>query len=399
MGTEPEVINPNEDLTADEEVSGETAGSWDDLDHEVGEESAPKPKAKAEPKKKDETEDYEDDEDETLENDDDDYEESEKEDDGEKPKPITKIRGKGISMTNSKGEEMKVSSSDTFPVKMDGEIQQVSIKDLTADYSGQKVYNEKFSELGKDRGEFTERLNTLNDYVQDIFDSAAKMGESEDKTEVAYEIIRKISGLTGGDSIALTKQLSDAFIQEGIGLSGMDERDREIWDLKRERELGKLNSAVTQKMADSADRNRQSRTQNAELMDNYSISDERAKELETELGQHSSDEITPELVVRFDRLSMAMDVISELSPDSSNDVGLRNQLTTFAIDDPTITREDLAYILKQTLGNPEEDNDKSNDNLSKKIRDNSRSSRKPKRKTESKPERAFSRSEDLWGDL
>ena len=295
---------------------------------------------------------------------------------------------------------MKVSSSDTFPVKMDGEIQQVSIKDLTADYSGQKVYNEKFSELGKDRGEFTERLNTLNDYVQDIFDSAAKMSESEDKTEVAYEIIRKISGLTGGDSIALTKQLSDAFIQEGIGLSGMDERDREIWDLKRERELGKLNSAVTQKMADSADRNRQSRTQNAELMGQYSISEERAKELETELGQHSSDEeITPELVIRFDRLSMAMDVISELSPDSSDDVGLRNQLTAFAIDDPTITKEDLAYILKQTLGEPEEDNDESNDNLSKKIRGNSRTSRKPKRKTESKPERAFSRSEDLWGDL
>ena len=400
--TTEESVNPNSDLSADEEVKGESAGSWDDLDHEVGPANKPKAAAKEKeaPKKKDESEDYEEDEDgKTLDDEeDDDYEESEKSDDGKKPEP--KTRGRQLTLTDSKGLESKLSAKMTVGVKMDGEIQQVPISDLVDGFSGKETYNQKFSELGEERTKFTERLHTLNDYVQNIFDTASKIEGSENKTETAYEVIRMIAGLSGGDSMSLTKQLSDVFIQEGIGLSGMDERDRENWDLKRQLELGKLNTDITQRISDSADRNRQSRDQNAELMGKYSISDERAKALETELSDMSSDEVTPDLIIRFDRLSMAMEAISKARPGAKDDTDLRNQLTRFAIDDPDLTEEDLISILEQSQpdsGNSDED--ATNDNLSKKMRGNTRKERKPKRKTETKPTRAFSRSEDMWDDL
>lgn len=396
-----ESVNPNEDLTSDEEVRGETSGSWDDLDHEVGPAEKPKAvkEAKAGKKKKDETEDFEDGE-ETLDDDDDDddYEEAEKEDDKKKPEP--KVRGRAITMLNKKGEETKVLASNTVGVKMDGEIQQVPVSDLVDSYSGKVVYDQKFSDLGRERSEFTERLHTLNDYVQNIFDTAGKIEESENKVETAYEVIRMIAGLSGGNSKLLTKQLSDVFINEGVGLSGMDERDRENWDLRREIELGKMDSDITQRISEGADLSRQTRTQNAELMETYSISDERAKDIAADLADYSSDEVTPELIIRFDRLAMAMDAISEVRPNANGDVELRNKLTRFAIDDPSLTKQDLEYILKESQGeNSQDGDDDSNENLSRKVRGNQRKPRKKARKSENKPERVFSRSEDMWGDL
>jgi hypothetical protein len=377
---------------------------FDDMTEGGGDEVTVAPRSKEQVKKAEEPEEEEEElEEEGDEEEEEDEEESEEEEEESKTQTVKpKVKGKKIKIADAEGNELAINTGVEIPVKVDGKQEAVPLQELINNYSGAQAYDQKFSELSEERKGFENNLNILNDHMERVAEVASEIPKSENKTAKTYEFIHLISKLSGANAKEFTKLMSDVFIEEGRKLADMDERDYENWQLKREIELGKIDSEVSSKIKEGAERKSQTRQQDQEILTKYDIEADEFTKIKDFLNETYPDQkIGTQQVVYFQRLNLARSAVEEVAPEHAEDADLRDQLANFAVSNPEMTFDDLKQIVKETYGDANKEKEKEEEEstsrtLRRKLGKRATKKTAKKKARTATPSKRLQNASDIW---
>lgn len=221
----------------------ENLETFDNLDSQVN---------NLEPQEEKKEEDEEDDKKEDEEEGKEDKPEDEKEDSGEKKETPEeekkeegeeKPKGKTIKAFQD-NKKIEIPQDAMLKVKVDGKWEKVSVGDLRDNYSGQKAWDEKFSEVNEKEKTLTAKERELQE-VQGYIKN--QMTEVKDSVSQALQdngnpmdAMSKMIDLLGVDSYDFNKALFDHMSEELVTLNQMDEYEQKAyWLEKRNEHLSK----------------------------------------------------------------------------------------------------------------------------------------------------------------
>lgn len=308
-----------------EQAPGESAVSFDDLEHIDEIQSAQKKsEKKAEPKKTSEALDKklgakdQKPKKKSAEPDDEGTKEVEVEDSLEdvasdkenvKPKKLVKLK--------SGNETSEIDAEAKIPHKIDGVETEVSVQELLNNYSGKVAWDKRFTELEGQRRTF----KTEQAKLQNNIDSVMKTWTEGNDPEGAFYVMAEKFGY---DPIKLRKDLYDSMIPGLEKYYGMSEAERKQADLEFENKLLKkqTESEATRRANEEASRALDSKVKTLQEAHQISQTDfvSRYDELETLVKEGKlTQEITPDFVAETivkDKLWTAMDeVLGQSAPE------------------------------------------------------------------------------------
>ena len=269
-------INPNSQLNAMEKKEDDP----EDKD-EKKEESAKKPEDKKEEDDKKEVKDSKPEE--------------------EKKEPETKIEGKAIKLFKD-NKAYEVPQDAQVKVKVDGKWEKVSVSELRDNYSGQKSWDQKFSEISGKEQTLAERESqvsqvqeTINNTMEEV---ATGIKEAMAGHKNPMEAVNKIVDLLNIDSYDFNRALFDSLSEELVTLDTMDEFERKAYWLEK-----KTNHLETRHKS-FEEKQKQSQTQAERLTrvdqmrEAHGVSEDDFVSAYKELEQ-SGKSVNPEQVVQY----------------------------------------------------------------------------------------------------
>ncbi len=232
-------------------------------------------------------------------------------------------------------------------VKVDGEMQEISLKEFKSGISGQKALSQKWSEVDRVHKQNQKDIKDVNDYVN-TFSSKMKEGDAL----AAMEYLGSFSGM-GGHQIkaSLIKALMPDI--ERMGIMSQSEIDLEYQTadnsfLKEQREQDLVKQDERQA---SENLNRLV----TETRNSLSIEDNEWNDAIDYLDKHLDKDqaITPELVgeyVQFERAgSQAEVLLKDVEGENLfNDVNM-DALQQVILDNPNFTEEDLKEVVAESF--------------------------------------------------
>lgn len=268
------------------------------------------------------------------------------------------------SEKDSSGEEKsseKDSEQELIEVKVDGEVQKVSLDELKNNYAGKVAWDKRFSEVDKERKAVTaERdqlqndINAVNEYVAELGNKMRNVGMMEGLYEIA--------ALNNIGPHVVKQALIEEILPEINRLAGMSQEQMQLEFSKQDLEYQKsMQQKERQNFeAQQAQRELQSRVEsvlnaNGIDMDEYKEAEKFLSARKDELG-----EITPELVgdyVVFAKAeSRAENILTNFDSGkhSGNDEVL-NGLIDVVTQNPELTDDDINEILSDVLGKAQQE--------------------------------------------
>lgn len=269
-------------------------------------EEKPKKEEKEE-EKEEESEDEESEEEESEE------EEAKEEDKPEDKKPKAKLRMR-------MGDELfNVEADATFPVKIDGKVENVPVQELINNYSGKTAWDKKFTEIGKEKknleyekANIESQKNRLVEHIKNALDPI------KDANKNPLDSLLYLVEISDGDPYATYRRVMEANLEELTSLMDMSETERELHFMKKKDELqGKVAKQRQEKQqkAESFNQVRQKvdalrQAHNLSIDDFVEASDE-YEELIREAGLDVKN-ITEEQVVEYASLKPHVAKVGEL---------------------------------------------------------------------------------------
>jgi hypothetical protein len=286
------------------------------------------------------------------------------------------------------GEDQKIK------VKVDGEEQEISIKDFKNGISGEKAIAKRFSEFDKKEKEFKAEIDSINNYVNELGNTM--------KNKSMIEGLYQIGELNQIPPHQIKQALIKELLPEIDRLRGMDEQSINLE--YKEQELQYKEKMLESESTNSAAKQAQMELQNniASTREAHNINesewDGAFKYLDENLPKN--EEITVDLVkekVLFDRAGdRANTVISEFDGGKfASDTEIVRTLHEIILDNPDFEDSDLQDILTDVYGQAQKQKAENDlvDTVSKKEG-------KQQQKNQSKQDQPEETSYDLdWDDL
>ena len=222
-------------------------------------------------------------------------------------------------------------------VTVDGEEVDVSLKDLKENYSGQQVWDKKFTELFTERQAHQVVVDKFNDNANQ-FHALAKEGKAQEALDLAIES----AGLNGDQfKEAYVKQLAPQ-IAEYLELSPIEREQRA---LKQQNEHYKAQHETALKAQNDKLAADNQRTAIESVLKANDMSLERFEELQKELIEADFNDLTAETVGQYHVLkvhqSMAMEVLTDINPDLVKDQSAVDYLLSLQANNPGMKKEAL----------------------------------------------------------
>lgn len=234
-------------------------------------------------------------------------------------------------------------------IKVDGEEQFVSLKELGNDFSGQKAIQKRFSEFDRKEKEFKAELNSINEYV-------AELGNTM-KNKSMVEGLYKIGELNKIPPHQIKQALIKELLPEIDRLREMDEHSINLE--YKQQELEYKEKQLESESTNSAAKQAQAELQNTikTVRETHNISESEWEESFAYLDKNlpKEEEITVDLVkekVLFDRAGIrANEVISKFDGGKfASDTEIVRTLHEIILDTPDFTDQDLQEILTDVYG-------------------------------------------------
>lgn len=278
---------------------------------------------------------------------------------------------------------LEIPGDAVIPHKVDGKTEEVKLQDLLDHYSGKVNWDKKYTELHKERGEFTKSREQLNTMIAEVHTKALK------DPEAAFDFL---ASLTKQDPVKLKGEILRKQFEEMLPLYEMEPTARETYFKDRERDWrdkahANREAAEKEREAQVADQARR-----AETSQQYGIDEDGWKKAEELVGTYLKKvdpkfdgKVTTEQVVFADRQLMALEVIGQTVPHLESHEkfdSIVGDIVQDLIRHPGVTREKLASLLQDVWA---EDKDKGLKNLARKAAKNAQiapeTPRAPKRES------------------
>ncbi len=271
---------------------------------------------------------------------------------GEEVESESEAESENAVLTGKSGEEdYEIPNDLSVKVKVDGEEKEVKLSELMENYSGQQVWDKKFTELNSERETFEGERTAYHD-------NAKKFEElvNEGKAQEALDIIFESAGLDKNRFVnAYVSQLAPT-ISKYLELTPAEREQQEATQqsdyYKDQLEKLKHNHTVEK---DS----KVLREQITNVLETRKIDSARFEELQKELiqfseqGQLAREKITPEYVGQYHEMilqdELARDVLESLKPELSKDKASFDYLISLQKNNPGISKDDLTKKAKSAF--------------------------------------------------
>lgn len=242
----------------------------------------------------------------------------------------------------------------TISVKVDGELQEISIKDFKNGISGEKAIAQRFTEFDSKEKEFNRQMEGVNDYINDL-------GQTMQNVSM-MEGVAKIADLAGIPDYQVREALIKELLPEIERRYSMDENELQLEYKSQENEYlkNKTESDNQSYKAEQAQRELQAEVDS--IRETHNINDEEwngaISALDKQLPQ--GEIITPKLAAEFVNYnraeSRAETLMNDFDPSYLSNEETMEAFIEVISDSPELSDEDFNDILKQTLGDAKKEN-------------------------------------------
>jgi len=191
--------------------------------------------------------------DEPEEIDDTDEEESGVEDDETDPEITEEEDEEGVKAPSKKikakvnGKELELAEDTVIPVKVNGEIQEIALKDLTTSYSGRAEISRRFTELDKAKKQFQAQTEQFFNEKSGVEAHLQLMSMLEPQ-----EFMHHLAELQGRDPDELYGSMVEQIVKTIKEMQGMSPEHRKLHNearkLKAEKKIAEVRSRVEQQL-------------------------------------------------------------------------------------------------------------------------------------------------------
>lgn len=357
-------VNPNVDTASTVENQetievrgGENLTSFDDLGRAVANKKA-KPRqdatrnedeeepAKKEPKKEKKKEKEEDDETPTIAQ----AAEKKKAEQAEKAR-VKKILAK---LRKEDGEEdVELDPGLMLKHKVGGKDIDVPLSELLNEFSGKTDWTRKYTDLDKERKEFTQSREQFNGNIRKFHELSKQ--NPEDAMEFIFD-------LYGHDSRAVLKGLQEKWLEKYSSYSEMDETERRAAQAEEEKSYYQRKVEKFESEKQNKQRLAQVHQQVQAVQSQYGIDNQSFMNAYKELAsspevaeatrRNPNFELTPEHVARYHQISTMRNAvestIAEIRPDLATKMDqIHSEVEYIRNRNPDFTKEDITDILRQ----------------------------------------------------
>lgn len=137
------------------------------------------------------------------------------------------------------GEELfNVSSDASFPVKIDGKVENVNVQELINNYSGKTAWDKKFTEIGKEKKTIEFEKNAIQvqkDKLTEHVNNA--LTPLRDPNKNPLDSLLYLVEMSGEDPYAAYRRIMEANLEELTSLMDMGEVERDLYFHKKKDEL------------------------------------------------------------------------------------------------------------------------------------------------------------------
>jgi len=293
-----------------------------------------------------------------------------------------------------KDQEADYDLNAHIPVKIKGEDVNVPLQELVNNYSGKVVYEKKFQELSSDKKDFSQKVKSLDNHINYIFDMAQGIDKSENPTLQAVKVLRLIGNLAGKDAVEMTKGIRKAFLNEAQYRSQLSREENDNLDLREELEYNKLDRDSQKKLEEAQKMETELLHATYDIQDKFGLDETEYDKIYSILSKTDlakDGRVNPSQVAEYSRGVMAHQAILEFDQNKVSDNNLFNFLVETAMDNPSYKKEDLIAMMREALGEQPKKERDSAKNLSRKLANTSQATPK---KLAAKTEPLFF--SDLW---
>lgn len=125
------------------------------------------------------------------------------------------------------GEDILELHPDTkFTHKVDGKEEEVTLRELLNDKSGERAWDRRFQELDHDKKQWQAKTQKIDKFVTDFFNKAMTPGKSLEAFEMLAEA-------TNQDPIEFVTNLRNSILQENQKYINMTEEERRLFDIQQ----------------------------------------------------------------------------------------------------------------------------------------------------------------------
>jgi hypothetical protein len=171
------------------------------------------------------------------------------------------------------GEEILELHPDTkFVHKVDGKEEEVTIRELLNDKSGERAWDRRFQELDHDKKQWQAKTQKIDKFVTDFFNKAITPGKS-------FEAFEMLAEATNQDPIEFVANLRNSILQENQKYLNMSEEERRLFDIQQKtdfynRQLQAKAEAYKQEQAMNA-----AQQELAAFQEKYQLDQEKSNEI------------------------------------------------------------------------------------------------------------------------
>lgn len=232
--------------------------------------------------------------------------------------------------------------------KVDGELQEVTIKEFKNGISGEKAIAKRFTEFDAKEKEFNAEMENVNNYINELGTTM--------KSSSVLEGMTKVGELTGIPSYQLKEALIKELLPEIERRYSLDDNELQLEYQQQENDYlkNKQESDNVNYKAEQAQRDLDAKVSN--IRETHNINDEEWSNAISTLDANLDKDkvITPELVsdyVNFKRAENRADsIINAFDPKYAEDATVMDALVDEIFGSPNLTDEDFTEILTSALG-------------------------------------------------
>lgn len=291
-----------------------------------------------------------------------------KEDDDTSPveeKPLEKIakeaKEKKLEAEKAQADKIKTvkfkvgDKEDALPmdasveVSVRGKKEFVKISDLTAEFSGKTDWNRKYSDLNKDKQEFTKQQTVLQGYVNELYDTMIEKKDAEGAIMLLAEAM-------GGNPIQVVTEFKKQLMGQVEAWSQLTPEERKVKELEEQ-------LALRQRQEDSLTKARATQKESSEVesrtlsvIEKYGMDREKFVSYYQELkGKIPDDKLTPERIGEYHQTLERWDALSSTLDEVGADLGEKKdgaveELLDLWAKQPDFTVSDIKEIAAEVYG-------------------------------------------------